>query len=177
MSVLVRTAVDPESMVATLTKAVQSVDEDLPLLHTKTLDDFVADSVADTRFETFLLSIFGALALVLACVGLYGVISYTVAQQTREMGIRLALGAGRDKILRMVIRRGLLLSGMGISIGLMMAFVLTRFIATLLYGVSPWDPPTFLAVPVALTAMALVASFVPARRAAKVDPMAALRYE
>jgi len=177
MSVLVRTAVDPESMVATLTKAVQSLDKDLPLLHTKTLDDYVADSVADTRFETFLLSIFGALAFVLTCVGLYGVISYTVVQQTREMGIRLALGAGRDKILRMVIGRGLLLSGMGISIGLMMALLLTRFLATLLYGVSPWDPATFLAVPVAMIAMALVASFVPARRAAKVDPMAALRYE
>jgi putative ABC transport system permease protein len=177
MSVLVRTAVDPESMVATLTKAVQSLDKDLPLLHTKTLDDYVADSVANTRFEAFLLSILGALAFVLTCVGLYGVISYTVVQQTREMGIRLALGAGRDKILRMVIARGLLLAGMGISIGLMMASLLTRFIATLLYGVSPWDPPTFLAVPVALTAMALVASVVPARRAAKVDPMAALRYE
>jgi putative ABC transport system permease protein len=177
MSVLVRTAVGPESMVATLTKVVQSLDNDLPLLHTKTLDDYVADSVADTRFETFLLSIFGALAFVLTCVGLYGVISYTVVQQTREMGIRLALGAGRDKILRMVIGRGLLLSGMGISIGLMMALLLTRFLASLLYGVSPWDPATFLAVPVALIAMALVASFVPARRAAEVDPMAALRYE
>jgi len=177
MSVLVRTAVGPESMVATLTRVVQSLDNDLPLLHTKTLDDYVADSVADTRFETFLLSIFGALAFVLTCVGLYGVISYTVVQQTREMGIRLALGAGRDKILRMVIGRGLLLSGMGISIGLMMALLLTRFLASLLYGVSPWDPATFLAVPVALIAMALVASFVPARRAAEVDPMAALRYE
>ncbi|HEV2399203.1 MAG TPA: ABC transporter permease [Candidatus Sulfotelmatobacter sp.] len=177
MSVVVRTAVDPESIVGTLTKAVQSLDKDLPLLHVKTLDEYLADSVADTRFETFLLSIFGALAFVLTCVGLYGVISYTVVQQTREMGIRLALGAGREMILRMVIGRGLVLAGVGISVGLAMALILTRFIATLLYGVRPWDPLTFLAVPVALIVMALIASFVPARRAANVDPMGALRYE
>ena len=177
MSVLVRTSVDPESMVPTLSKAVQFLDKDLPLLHTKTLDEYVANSVADTRFEAFLLSIFGALAFVLTCVGLYGVVSYNVVQQTREMGVRLALGAGRDEILVMVIGRGLMLAVMGIGIGLAMAFLLTRFIATLLYGVSPWDLPTFLAVPVALIAMALVASFVPAHRAANVDPMAALRFE
>lgn len=177
MSVLVRTSVDPESMVPTLSKAVQFLDKDLPLLHTKTLDEYVANSVADTRFEAFLLSIFGALAFVLTCVGLYGVVSYNVVQRRREMGVRLALGAGRDEILSMVIGRGLMLAVMGIGIGLAMAFLLTRFIATLLYGVSPWDLPTFLAVPVALIAMALVASFVPAHRAANVDPMAALRFE
>jgi len=177
MSVLVRTSVDPESMVPTLSKAVQFLDKDLPLLHTKTLDEYVANSVADTRFEAFLLSIFGALAFVLTCVGLYGVVSYNVVQRRREMGVRLALGAGRDEILVMVIGRGLMLAVMGIGIGLAMAFLLTRFIATLLYGVSPWDLPTFLAVPVALIAMALVASFVPAHRAANVDPMAALRFE
>lgn len=177
MSVVVRTAVVPESMVATLTRQVQSLDKDLPLLHIKTLDQDVADSVADTRFETFLLGAFGGLAFVLTCVGLYGVISHRVAQQTREMGIRLALGASRDAILRMVIGSGLLLSALGIGIGVAASFLLTRLIATLLYGVSPWDPLTFIAVPISLVAMASLASYVPARRAAKVDPMVALRFE
>jgi putative ABC transport system permease protein len=177
MSVVVRTVLDPESMVATLGKAVQSIDKDLPLLHAKTLDEYLADSVADTRFETVLLGTFGALAFVLTCVGLYGVISYTVVQQTREMGIRLALGADRDSILRMVIGSGLLLSGIGIGVGLVMSFLLTRLIAALLYGVGPWDPLTFSAVPVALITMAVIASYVPARRAAGVEPAIALRCE
>jgi putative ABC transport system permease protein len=177
MSVVVRTAVNPESMVPTLTKAVEALDKDLPLLHTKTLDQYVADTVADTRFETVLLGAFAVLALVLTCVGLYGVVSYTVAQQTREMGIRLALGAGRHTILRMIVGSGILLSGMGIGIGLAMSFLLTRLIATLLYEVSPADPITFCAVPLALLAMAMMASYVPARRAARVDPMVALRCE
>jgi putative ABC transport system permease protein len=164
-------------MVATLGKAVQSIDKDLPLLHAKTLDEYLADSVADTRFETVLLGTFGALAFVLTCVGLYGVISYTVVQQTREMGIRLALGADRDSILRMVIGSGLLLSGIGIGVGLVMSFLLTRLIAALLYGVGPWDPLTFSAVPVALITMAVIASYVPARRAAGVEPAIALRCE
>jgi putative ABC transport system permease protein len=177
MSVVVRTVVAPESMVPTLTKAVQSLDKDLPLLHTKTLDQCVADSIGDTRFETFLLGAFGAMALVLTCVGLYGVISYTVVLQTREMGIRLALGADRDGILRMVVGSALRLSGVGIGIGLAASFLLTRLIASLLYDVSPLDPLTFFAVPVALVATATLASYVPAQRAAKIDPMVALRYE
>jgi putative ABC transport system permease protein len=177
MSVLVRTMVDSESMVPTLAKTVQSLDRDLPLLHTKTLDEYVSDSIADTRFETVLLGIFGALALLLTCVGLYGVISYTVVQQTREMGIRLALGADRNAILRMIVGNGLLLSGVGIMIGLAASFVLTRLIAALLYGVGPSDPLTFAAIPVALIAMATLASYIPARRAANVDPVVALRYE
>jgi len=177
MAVVVRTAVDPNSMIAMLGKAVQSLDKDLPLLHTKTLDEYLADSVADTRFETVLLGTFGALAFLLTCVGLYGLISYTVIQKKREMGIRLALGARRDGILRMVIRSGLLLSSIGIGLGLAMSFLLTRLIAALLYGVSPWDPLTFSAVPVTLIVMAGIASYVPARRAATVDPMVALRCE
>jgi len=137
----------------------------------------VANSIGDTRFETILLGIFGAMALVLTCVGLYGVISYTVVQQTREVGIRLALGADRAGILRMVVGSGVLLSAIGIGIGLAASFLLTRVIASLLYGVSPWDPLTFIAVPVTLIAMATLASYLPARRAAQVDPMVALRYE
>jgi putative ABC transport system permease protein len=177
MSVMVRTQGDPQDLVPTLTKSVQSIDKDLPLLHVKTLDQYVSESIADTRFESVLLGIFGALALTLTAIGVYGVISYTVAQRTREMGIRLALGAERGAIITMILRSGLLLVAMGILPGLVAAFLLTRLIAGLLYGVSPSDPSTFLSVSVVLVAMAVLASYLPARRAAKVDPMVALRYE
>jgi putative ABC transport system permease protein len=177
MSVVVRAYGDPQDMVPALTKEVQSIDKDLPLLHVKTLNEYVGDSIADTRFETILLGSFGALAFVLTAVGLYGVISYMVVQRTREMGVRLALGADRGTIVGMIVKSGVLLAGGGIGIGLVAALLLTRLIASLLYGVSPSDPMTFFGVPVALIAMAMVASYIPARRAAMVDPMVALRYE
>ena len=177
MSVMVRTQSDPQNLVLPLTKTVQAIDKDLPLLHVKTLDQYVSESIADTRFESVLLGIFGALALTLTAIGVYGVISYTVVQRTREMGIRLALGAERGAIIAMILRGGLLLVTMGVVPGLVSAFLLTQLIAGLLYGVSPSDPPTFLSVSVVLVAMALVASYIPARRAANVDPMVALRYE
>jgi putative ABC transport system permease protein len=177
MSVVVRTEIAPANMVPTLTTQVQSLDSALPLLHVKTLDEYVDDSIVGTRFETFLLGTFGVLAFVLTAVGLYGVVSYTVAQRTREMGIRLALGADRNAILGMVVKNGALLACSGAVIGLAAAFLLTRLIASLLFGVGPTDPVTFLCVPVALIAVAILASYVPARRAAKVDPMVALRYE
>jgi putative ABC transport system permease protein len=177
MSVMVRTQGDPQDLVLPLTKAVQSIDKDLPLLHVKTLDQYVSESIADTRFESVLLGIFGALAFTLTAIGVYGVISYTVVQRTREMGIRLALGAERGTIVAMILRSGLLLVTMGVVPGLVAAFLLTRLIAGLLYGVSPSDPSTFLSVSVVLVAMAALASYIPARRAAKVDPLVALRYE
>ncbi len=177
MSVVVRTAIDPQAMVPALRKEVQSLDKDLPLLHVETLEEYVDDSIADTRFETILLGTFGALALVLTTVGLFGVISYTVVQRTRETGIRLALGAEPRAIAGMIVGNGLLLASVGVGIGLGGAFLLTRLMRSLLYGVSPLDPTTFFSVPVALLAMALLASYIPARRAAKVDPMVALRYE
>ncbi len=177
MSVMVRTQGDPQDLVRPLTKTVQSIDKGLPLLHIKTLDQYVSESIADTRFESVLLAIFGALALTLTAIGIYGVISYTVVQQTREMGIRLALGAERGTIIAMILRSGLLLATMGIVPGLVAAFLLTQLIAALLYGVSPSDPSTFLSVSVVLVAVATLASYIPARRAAKVDPMVALRYE
>ena len=177
MSVIVRTQGDPQGLLLPLTKTVQSIDKDLPLLHVKTLEQYVSESIADTRFESVLLGIFGALALSLTAIGIYGVISYTVVQRTREMGIRLALGAERGTIIAMILRSGLLLVTMGVVPGLATALLLTRLIAGLLYGVSPSDPSTFLSVSVVLVAMALLASYIPARRAAKVDPMVALRYE
>jgi predicted permease len=177
MSVMVRTVMDPHDLVPTLAKTVQSLDKDLPLMHVKTLDEYVGESIADARFESVLLGIFGALALLLMAIGVYGVISYTVAQRTREMGIRLALGAERNAILGMILKSGLLLVMMGIIPGLVAALLLTQLIADLLYGVSPSDPSTFLSVSMVLVAMAVLASYIPARRAAKVDPMVALRYE
>jgi ABC-type antimicrobial peptide transport system permease subunit len=177
MAVVVRTNISPESLVPTLTAEVQSLDNALPLLHIKTLDEYVDDSVVATRFETSLLGTFGALAFVLTAVGLYGVISYTVVQRTREMGIRLALGADRRAILSMIIKNGMLLTCVGALIGLAAAFLSTRLMASLLFGVGPTDPLTFLCVPIALIAVAALASYIPARRAAKVDPIVALRYE
>lgn len=177
MSVVVRTHRDPQALVPALTKEVQSVDKDLPLLHVKTLDEYVGDSIADARFQTILLGSFGALAFVLTAFGLYGVISYTVAHRTREMGVRLALGADRDSILAMIIKNGVLLAGTGIVVGLVAALLLTRLIASLLYEVSTSDPLTFIGVPIAMIMMAVIASYLPARRAAKVDPVVALRYE
>jgi predicted permease len=177
MSVMVRTGADPQEFLLPLTKTVQSLDKDLPLLHVKTLDQYVSESIADTRFESVLLGIFGALALTLTALGVYGVISYTVARRTREMGIRLALGAERGTIIAMILQSGLLLVTMGVVLGLVVAFLLTQLIAGLLYGVSPSDPSTFLSVSIVLVAMALLASYIPARRAAQVDPMVALRYE
>jgi predicted permease len=177
MSVVVRTVVNPQTMVPTLRREVQSLDKDLPLLHVKTLDEYVDDSIADTRFETVLLGAFGVLALVLTAVGLFGVISYTVVQRTREVGVRLALGAAPGAIAGMIVKNGVWLAGVGVGIGLAAAFGLTRLMRSLLYGVSPLDPITFFGVPIVLFGVALVATYVPARRAAKVDPMVALRYE
>ena len=177
MSLVVRTDIAPGNIVPTLTREVQSLDSTLPLLHVKTLDEYVDDSIVGTRFETFLLGAFGVLAFVLTAVGLYGVISYTVVQRKREMGIRLALGADRTAIVGMVVKNGTLLACAGALIGLAAAFLLTRLMASLLFGVGPTDPLTFLSVPIALITVAMLASYVPARRAANVDPMLALRYE
>lgn len=177
MSVVVRTELAPASMVPTLTSEVQSLDNALPLLHVKTLDEYVDDSIVGTRFETFLLGTFGALAFLLTAVGLYGVISYSVVQRTREMGIRIALGADRKAILGMVVKNGALLACAGALIGLAAAFLLTRLMASLLFGVGPTDPLTFFCVPIALITVALFASYIPGRRAARTDPMVALRYE
>jgi putative ABC transport system permease protein len=177
MSVVVRTEIAPGNIVPTLTSEVQSLDNALPLLHIKTLEEYVSDSIVGTRFEAVLLGIFGALAFLLTAVGLYGVISYVVAQRTREIGIRLALGADRNAILGMVLKNGTLLACAGVLIGLAGAFLLTQLMASLLFGVGPRDPVTLVCVPVALIAVAMLASYIPALRTANVDPMVALRDE
>jgi ABC-type antimicrobial peptide transport system permease subunit len=143
----------------------------------QSMDSVISDSVASQRFSMILLAVFAVLALVLAGVGIYGVISYAVGQRAREIGIRMALGAQPRDILRLILGRGGRLAGLGVAVGLAAALGLTRFIASMLYGVGTTDPLTFATVAGLLTLVALAACYVPARRATKVDPMVALRYE
>ena len=158
-------------------KVVQELDARLALNRLGTLEQHLALALFPARTTGLLLSIFGAVATLLAISGLFGVIAHSVSQRTREIGIRVALGAKQADVLKMILRQGMKLAGIGIVIGLTGAFALTRLIRTLLYGVGPTDLLTFTAVPTALAAIALLACLLPARRAAKVDPMEALRYE
>jgi putative ABC transport system permease protein len=177
MVVVVKTDNDPRSVIPGATRDVAAMDADLPLFGVKTMEEYMSASVAAPRFNTTLLSIFAAVALVLTIVGLYGVMSYSVAQRTNEIGIRLALGAqGRD-VLLMIVRQGSKLILIGLAIGLLGAFALTRLVESLLFGVKAKDPLTFAAVAIVLAVVALLACYVPAWRATKVDPMEALRCE
>jgi ABC-type antimicrobial peptide transport system permease subunit len=156
---------------------VSQLDNNLPLFSMKTESEQIERSLFQERLIAHLSSFFGALALLLACVGLYGLLSYEVTQRTREIGIRMALGARPPDILRIVVRQGVGLSAAGAFIGILVALGATRYLASLLYGVRPFDPPTFLAVALLLGLVALAACYIPARRASCVDPMVALRYE
>jgi putative ABC transport system permease protein len=177
MTVVVRTENNPRGIINATRKQVTLLDRDLPAFDVRTLDQYVTQSVAQPRFSALLLSSFGILSLFLTAIGLYGVIGYTVAQRTHEIGIRMALGARKNDVFRMVIGQGLKLALLGLAIGITGALALTRFLSSLLYGVKPTDPLTFAVVSVILIAVALLACYIPARRAAKVDPMVALRHE
>ncbi len=177
MTVVLRTSPDPHSLISGVTKEVSSMDKDLPVFGAKTMDEYLAASVAAPRFNTTLLTIFAAVALVLTIVGLYGVMSYSVAQRTNEIGIRMALGAQTHDVLGLVVKQGFKLVLLGLAIGLAGAFALMKLIASLLFGVTTRDPLTFAAVAGLLTVVALLACYLPARRASRVDPMVALRYE
>jgi putative ABC transport system permease protein len=157
--------------------AIWSVDKDQPVADIDSMEHIVAGAVARQRFSMLLLAIFAGLALVLAAVGIYGVMSYSVAQQTREIGIRIALGAKRTDVLKMTVKAGLKMVAIGLGIGLAAAVVLTRVMASLLFGISATDPITFISISLVLLAVALLASYIPALRATKVDPMVALRYQ
>ena len=174
---IVRTTGDPMALAEAVQKQIWAVDKNAPISELATMDEVVARQTAGDRFQTALLGAFGALGLVLAVVGIYGVISYAVLQRTHEIGVRIALGAQPRDVLRMVINEGMLLASMGIALGVAGALALTRFLRSLLFEIKPTDPATFAAVAVVLTFVALLACYIPARRAMRVDPMVALRYE
>ena len=177
MTLLVRTNGDPASYVSAVRGAVQSIERNLPLANARTMPELLRTSLFPARMGAVLLGVFGLLALLLASVGLYGVMSYSVSRRTREIGIRMALGAQRSDVLRLVLRESMTLVAAGMLLGLIAAFATTRLLAGFLYGVSPTDPAAFTGIALLLAVVALVASLVPARRAAKVDPMVAFRYE
>lgn len=185
LTYVIRTALDPMSMVESARSAVASLDPGIPVANVKTMDTIVYDSVAPFRFNTFLFSLFAVVALVLTVVGVYGVLSYSVAQRTQEIGIRMALGAQSLDVLRLIIRQGMVLTLAGVTIGMIALYFLIHIISHflpgllngMLFGVSATDPFTFVLISLLLTAVALVACAIPARRATKVDPLTALRYE
>jgi putative ABC transport system permease protein len=174
-ALVIRTAVEPMSLATSVRNAIWSVDKDQPVSNIESMEQIVAAAVARQRFSMLLLAIFAGLALVLAAVGIYGVMSYSVTQQTHEIGIRIALGAKRGDVLKMTLAQGLKLVALGLGSGLIIAFVLTRVMASMLFGISATDPITFLSISFVLLAVALLASYIPALRATHVDPMIALR--
>ena len=177
LSVAARAAGDPASLASALRAAVWGLDRQLAVAQVRTMDQVISGSIAPRRFTLVLLAAFAALAVTLAAVGIYGLIAYSVAQRTHEIGIRMALGAQRGDVMRQVLGQGALLMGGGVGIGIVGALILTPSLASFLYGVRPTDPVTLAGVVAVLVAVALVATYVPARRATKVDPMVALRYE
>jgi putative ABC transport system permease protein len=176
-SYVVRTVGDPSSAAVAVRAAVREVDPALPVFDMEPMSDTVAGSLARPRFLSILLGAFSAIALVLAAVGIYGVMAYSVSQRTQEIGVRMAFGARSSDVLKMVLSQGAKLAGLGIGLGLLGAFALTRVMSTLLFEVSVTDPVTFAVVVPLLAVVALLACYIPARRATKVDSMIALRGE
>ena len=174
---LVRTTVEPLTLAGPVRNQLSTLDKDQAVFNIRTMEQALAESIAARRFSTILLVVFALLALTLAAVGIYGVISYSVAQRTREVGIRMALGAQTSDVLNLVIRDGLKLVLIGIAVGLAGALLLTRLMKTLLFGVTATDAVTYVTVAFALVIVALLACCIPARRATKVDPLIALRFE
>jgi len=177
MTLLVKSGADPAALTSTIRDAVQSIDKDQPLFAISTMKELVSNSVATRRMTLILLGLFSGLALVLGAIGIYGVISYSVAQRTHEIGIRMALGAPRRDVFRLVVGQGLKLAAIGIAIGIAGALGLARLMSSLLFGISATDFETFAGVSILLALVALLACYIPARRAMSVDPTVALRYE
>jgi putative ABC transport system permease protein len=177
MAIVIRTVADPMQLVNAVRGQVLALDHDQPIFDVKTMEDRLSNSLGRRRFTVVLLSGFSLLAMMLAGIGIYGVMAYAVAQRTHEIGIRMALGAAERDVLGMVLGQGLRLVCIGLVAGLAGALLLTKLMSTLLYGVSPDDPPTYAAVSAALIMVAIAASYFPARRAIRIDPINALRYE
>ncbi|HEV2664257.1 MAG TPA: FtsX-like permease family protein, partial [Blastocatellia bacterium] len=177
MNLVVRMTNDPRSLARSLQREVQSLDREIPVFRIKTLEQYLGVAVAQPKFNALLLSLFAGLALLLTAIGLYGLMAYSVIQRAQEIGIRIALGAQTGDVLKMVLRQGLKLTALGLLIGLATAYALTRYMQSLLFGVKAADPLTFAAIALLLIAVALVACWIPARRATNVDPMVALRAE
>jgi putative ABC transport system permease protein len=174
---VVRSALDPASLIRSVRAQLLNLDPDLPAYHVETMEQIRAARAAAPRFRGVLMTLFALVALTLAATGIYGVMAYTVSQRTHEIGIRMALGALRREVLRMVVSQGMALTLVGVAAGLVGAFALTRFLASFLYGVLPTDAGTFVGASLLLVGVATLACYIPARRATKVDPMVALRYE
>ena len=177
MYLAIKTSIDPISLAGAVRSEVFSLDRDVPVYEVKTMDQLVTTSLAQRQLNMILFAAFSGIALILAAVGIYGVMSYSVTQRTHEIGIRMALGAQQNSVLRLVVMQGMTLALTGVGIGLVFAIALTRLMSSLLFGISVTDPVTFAAISVILTGVALMACFAPARRATKVDPMVALRCE
>jgi putative ABC transport system permease protein len=177
VAVVLRTEGDPTAVMSSVRRAVEEIDSREAVYNVQTMEEVVSNSFAARRLSMILLSVFAALALVLACVGIYGVISYLVGQRTHEIGVRMAMGAQRSDVLRLVIGHGARMAFVGVAIGIGAALGLTRLMANQLFGVSAHDPLTFAGVAMLLIIVAIAACYIPARRAMRVDPMIALRYE
>jgi putative ABC transport system permease protein len=177
MVLALRTAADPEGLVAPARAAVRELDRDLPVYDVKTAEQVVGEAVVLRRWTVLLVGLFSGVALLLAAVGIYGVQAYSVTQRTREIGIRRALGASDAEVLKLIVGNGMSLTLAGVVLGLVAAFALSRVLAGLLFGVSATDAATFTAIPVLLAAVGLVACYIPARRATRIDPVVAIRGE
>ena len=177
MTLVLRTTGDPAEMTPAVRRVVREIDPDQPISDVRTMEQVMADTVGRARFNTLLLGLLAGLATLLAAVGIFGVMSYSVTLRTREIGLRMALGAGQGQVLGLILKQGLLLTSIGIGIGLAGALALTRLLSSLLYGVSATDPLTFTAIAALLTGISCIACYIPAQRAARVDPLVALRYD
>jgi putative ABC transport system permease protein len=177
MAVYVRTEGNPAGLTQAIRQQVQAVDPNLPLFGERTMEDLVSASLAQRRFAMQVVGLFGVLALLLAGIGIYGVMAYSVTQRTREIGIRMALGATTGSICRWLLQQGMRLTLIGVGVGLVGALALTRLLRGLLFGIGPTDVATYVGLTALLAAVALLACYIPARRATKVDPLVALRYE
>jgi ABC-type antimicrobial peptide transport system permease subunit len=177
LSWCIRSSLEPASLRTAVQREFQAVDGQMPISRVRTMEEVISQNVARQNFNMLLLSIFAAIALTLAAIGIYGLMSYSVEQQTQELGIRMALGAGREQVMGLILRQGMTPAGIGVLAGVVIALALTRVLGNLLYGVKATDPSTYILVALLLTGVALFATYIPARRATRVDPLVALRQE